>query len=362
MQIDSLLKMPLGRGPTSGAGTLLSSWRTGLLDCLPPILRQRLERRDSRLLLTLADGVQGRLELAGGADETLALESGDDAALRDAVQRAQRADAAVVLSAAPGDVLVRRFNMPAQTRDNLPKVLAYELDRLTPFHSEAVFFDHRILSPVGENQIAVELALVRRDRVEPWIAALGRIGTLADALVWPDAWPGANLLPKERRKKPRRAARILSALLWLSMLALLVAVALTPLVQKNRITASLEQEVAAARVAASEAGRLSARLEQTREAARFILDRKRQALYTSEMLRRLTELLPDHTWVSQLNCNGNTVDFRGESKQATGLIELLSGDPAFSNIGFKSPVVGIRNTDRERFHIQFDFQSAEGAG
>ncbi len=361
MRIDSLMKLPLGRGNNIGSGNLLQAWRDGLLDCLPQSLRRRLERRGSRLLLDLADGArQAKLELSGGGDETIDIEPGGDEGLRRAVQRAQRADAAIVLRAAPGDVLVRRVNMPVQVRDNLAKVLAYELDRLTPFRPDEIYFDHRILPGAGESQLTVELALIRRDRVADSIGALERTGTRASALAWPQAWPDANLLPPERRRRPKHAARIFSALLWTAVLGLAVAVALTPLLQKSRIVETLEGRVAAARNQAREAIELGERLNMSRESARFILDKKRQEVYVSEVLRRLTELLPDHTWVGQLNSNGSTIDFRGESKQATGLIELLSRDPEFSNISFKSPVVGIRNTDRERFHIEFRFNSAEG--
>ncbi len=357
MHINSLMKLPLGRAKGIGSASLLQSWRDALLECLSPALRRRMQRRESRLLLDLVgEQWHGRLEPAAGEDENFELPGGDDESLRQALQRAQKADAAVVLNARPGDVLLRRVVLPAQVRDNLERVLTYELDRLTPFGPDAVYLDHRLLSGSGGGQLEVELALVRRDRVEGAIEALNRIGARASALTWPGAWAGANLLPRDRRRKPNRAARVVTAVLWLAILGLSTALALVPLMQKNRIVEALDAQVSAARGKAAEAVELNRRLEEFKESSGYILEKKRQAVYVTEALRRLTEVVPDHSWVNQLNFNGSSIDFRGESRQATGLIELLSGDPHFGNISFKSPVVGIRNTDQERFHIEVSFK------
>ena len=35
--------------------------------------------------------------------------------------------------------------MPAATEENLPQVLSFEMDRLTPFRSDEVYFDHRVV-------------------------------------------------------------------------------------------------------------------------------------------------------------------------------------------------------------------------
>jgi general secretion pathway protein L len=125
---------------------------------------------------------------------------------------------------------------------------------------------------------------------------------------------------------------------------------------------ALGERVEAARTEANQAVELRNQLEQAAEASNFMRQKKADALFVSVLLRKLTELIPDHSWVNQLNVLGaGIIDIRGESEHATELIEILSRDPSFRDISFKSPVVGIRNTDRERFHIGFRFVSGGGA-
>jgi len=359
MRLDSLKNLFPGQGAVIGSGNLFQAWRDGLLDCLPINLRRRLQRRGSRLILELVGGgMRSRLELAGGKDEDQELDPADDGVLGRTLQRARQANAELTLSADPRDVLVRRINLPLQAKNNLAKVLGYEMDRITPFKPAAVYFDYHIVSAVGTDQLVVELALLRRDRVDVRLTALDRACAPVASQGWPDAWPGANLLPPERRPRAGRTDRIVSTLLWLFVSGLALAVVMTPLLQKQRLAEEIAAETAAARAQAREAVDLRESLEQARESAGFILEKKRNSIYASEVLRRLTELMPDHTWVNQMTFNHHSVDFRGESKQASGLIEILSGDPDFHSISFKSPVVGIRNTERERFHIEFSFKAA----
>ena len=58
------------------------------------------------------------------------------------------------------------------------------------------------------------------------------------------------------------------------------------------------------------------------------------------------------TW----NFRVSEVQVRGESIQAAALIGLLEQAPSISGVAFRSPVSQIPNTDRERFHIGFNYQ------
>ena len=105
-----------------------------------------------------------------------------------------------------GDVLRRSISFPAQVRDNLQQVVRYEIDRLTPFQADQVLFDTSLSGASRRgDRILVELALCRRDRVDPWLLRLREAGSPVDQVTWEDAWPKANLLPADLR--PRRGRR-----------------------------------------------------------------------------------------------------------------------------------------------------------
>ena len=364
MQIPSLFK----QGPRSGASLSLSEglrrWQDALLECLPAAARSLFDKGEARMVL----------ELSGGDSAEARLEKGDEVnpvekpvhnrpeELKTLSGRVEQAGVELVLLLPRKDVLLKKVYFPAQVKENLQRVLSYEIDRLTPFQADEVYFDFRQLPSPSETQLQVELACVKRERVATWLQGLESAGRSPQRLQWPGAWSGANLLPNSGRRG-NRGERLLSWLLWGLVLLLAAASLATPLLQKRQIVIGLGERMNAARAEANQATELRSQLEQAGKAANFTRFKRDNVLQVSELLRRLTEQIPDHTWVNQLNvAGGNRVDFRGESEHATELIEILSKDPAFRQIRFKSPVVGIRNTERERFHIEFIFNPGGGAG
>ena len=64
------------------------------------------------------------------------------------------------------------------------------------------------------------------------------------------------------------------------------------------------------------------RLEKTTEASGFVLRKRRDTAVAADLLRELTRILPDGTWLSQLSMKDGSVDLRGESTDASALDPL----------------------------------------
>ncbi len=361
MRLMNLFKPESNPG---GALPGLQAWPRMLLaelsECLPSWLRRLFGKAGGRMELHFDQrGAETVLVKAGETAQHAIVEKGDKLALKDMLKQAERAHADVVLMAPADQVLRRVVFMPLQVRDNLPKVLQYELERLTPFQAEHIFFDFRLLPHEVPDQIRLELALIKRDRVEPWLRSLSALGGRTKTLNWSGAWPGANLLPLELRQGKAPGSRVVSLILWVLVLLLAAAVLTTPLLQKHRLAADLDRQVKTMQTKVEQVSVLREQVRQVSDSVNQVLNLKREAVYSIEVLRKLTDLLPDHTWVEQWNVDKYKISFRGESKQATGLIEILSSVPELRNVSFMSPVVGIKNTDKERFHIAFEVAKAE---
>lgn len=303
----------------------------------------------------------GRLSRQGSLQDLGDWGPQDGAGLGQLAELARGEAAEVLLRPPPGSVLARRFTLPAQVKDNLAVAVASELDRLTPFPAGEIYYDVRLLPSASREQLSLELAFVRRASLDPWVTLLGELGLPPQVLTWEGAWPGANLLPPESRVQPRRSGVWLNRLLWGLILLLGVAALVTPLWQKRAIAIDLMRRLGEARQQADQVVATRQKLEDSLKSARFVLERKQAASHVSELLRRLTELLPDHSWISQMDYgDGDEVQIRGESPRATALIGLLAKEPSFQGIGFRSPVTGVPNTSIERFHIGFKYVKPQG--
>ncbi len=333
-------------------GRLLRQWREGLAGCLPAWLRRRLDPALSPLVLEPgADGVTHLYRRAGDERRAVGDISRTDPG---AVQRLRSLHKdprqPVILRLPEGWVLRRRVTLPAAARENLRQVIGFEMDRLTPFTVDQVFYEYRpVTAPADPGQLTVELAVVPRERVEPWLALLREAGLRVSLIEAEGLWPEANLLPPEARSRISGRDLMTRAVLLLLLLVLLVTALGIPLWQRASRVAALEEEVAVARRQADVVLRLRERLDKRQESLDYVLSRRRESLPVVTVLKRVTELLPDDTWLQQFDLRGNELSLRGMSDQATALIRRLEESPAFFSVGFRSPVV--QAGEKERFYL-----------
>jgi general secretion pathway protein L len=332
--------------------------REALLVCAPEVVRQWLSRRDPRVIVAPRDGKADILEAQSGEEQLIGdFDPHAPEAIGAMLASVRSRDHRTVLRLPASQVLIRSVSFPAQVRDNLAQVVRYEIDRLSPFQADQVYFDFRLRSePPGAGKVGVDLALCRRDDASGWLERVRGSGTPVDALSWEGAWPKANLLPVVER--PGRRGRLFNlSILLLGTILILGAVALvTPLWQKQRFRAELLGQVQALKAKADRVFQTRDALERARKGSVAVLERKADQPLVIDLLRVLTAKLPDDTWVQNLDIRDGQVQIRGESGQATALLGLLEKAPGISAVTFSSPVVQVATTGRERFHISFKYQ------
>jgi general secretion pathway protein L len=354
---DALRSLRLTRPePGTTVWDWLDAWRGRLLACLPRSLRVLLFGRDRQLLVFPQDD-EARLFLAEEDERRLLGElnvSAGGPLIGDTPELGQVQRTVVMLPA--HGVLRRSLSFPAQVRENVQQVIRYEMDRLSPFEGDQVFFDTRQVGTSRRgDRLLVELALCRRDRTEPWLQRLREVGFPVDQVTWEGAWPRANLLPQVER--PRRRIGGLWPTLALLLLGFLLGAAalVTPLWQRGQVLDALRGELDQVRNAAQEVDKVRTDLERARQGSVAVLQRKLEQPRMIDLLRELTVRLPDGTWIQNLDLDKGEIRMRGESAQATALIGLLEKSAGVHGVSFASPVTQVAQTGAERFNITFQY-------
>jgi general secretion pathway protein L len=88
---------------------------------------------------------------------------------------------AVTLSIPKSWVVVASAGFPSTVREDLPSVVAYELDRITPFSSDDAYFDFTVLKEKDE-RVSLQVTAARTDTVRPYIRALEENGIAVNRL------------------------------------------------------------------------------------------------------------------------------------------------------------------------------------
>lgn len=317
--------------------------------------------RDELLLLEprAAVGPDTRIDLAPGGDGDAVRARG---ALQAMLRRVGETRSRVRLCLGQGEALLRRATMPAATEENLGQVLAFEMDRLTPFRAEDVYFDHRVVSrDAASGQIAVQLALARRSLVDERVERLRNLGANVQGVAVRDGLGHAvaplDLLPSEQRGERETSRERLVQRSLLAVVLLLLGFALViPMWQKRETYIALQPVVAKAKQEAESTDRIAGQLERQVNDYNFLLAKKHANYPVLAYVEEISRLLPDTTWVQQLEVKtaGKTreVLITGETTSSSKLIEILEQSNLLRNAAPRGTMTRGSTPNSERFMIQ----------
>jgi general secretion pathway protein L len=283
------------------------------------------------------------------------------AALRQLLEIAGETGSRVRLRLDRGEALVRRVSLPAATEENLEQVLGFEMDRLTPFRADDVYFDHRIVSrDAASGQVQVELAVARRELVDSKLDRLRAWGGSIQGVTIPEE-PAAgaqalDLLPRELRgqRESGRDRWLVPALAAL-VLALFAIALLLPVYKKREAVVAMMPQVAKAKQEAEATDVIRAQLERQVSDYNFLMTRKQGTWPVLAFIEEVSKLLPDHTWVQQLDVKtlGKTreVQVTGETASSSKLIEIFEQSTVLQNAQPRGTVTRGSTPASERFMI-----------
>jgi general secretion pathway protein L len=328
-------------------------WIRQMADLAAPVLGRLRAGAPDALLLTPGPPQTGDLRVARRRNrrpEALAtIPIGETERLR-AVFAASRAPAILVLPAPP---LIRGVELPLAAETSLDRVLRYEMDRLTPFAAQDVFFSHRIVGrDRARSVLHCELIVVPKAAVGSLLHRLSLAGVTPSALeaAGPDGTTcRIPMIPSD----PRRLAR--ERLAWRCAVAGCAAMAAAtvalPLARQSLALAAAEDRIAELRPQVEQADMLRQRIAAGSAGSLHIAAARQLAAEPLMVLAALTDTLPDDTWLSGLSLHERHLVLEGHSAAATRLIAALASEPLLHNPSFAAPVLR-GETGGEVFTIQ----------
>lgn len=267
----------------------------------------------------------------------------------------------VVLCVPPRKILVKTLTLPLAAEENLRQVLAFEMDRQTPFTVDQVYFDYTLTAREPKNNsLTLDLIVTPRTFLDQVLSKLESIGFQphqATICTGPAGQPQAfNLLPTERRQRRPDTSRYLNLALGALAVMLLLAVVALPLMHKIQVINTLEAKTELITEKAEIARRLREKVTQLQTDSRFLVDKKQRTPLALELINELTVIIPDNTWLERLDIKGREVQIQGQSESAAALIPLIESSDKLSNPRFRSPVTRLPRTSTERFHLSAEVQ------
>ncbi|MHB2165341.1 PilN domain-containing protein [Alsobacter sp. R-9] len=258
--------------------------------------------------------------------------------------------AAVVIEPPPAMVLSHRIPLPAAATEAAPSLVADVVRRKTPLSPERFHAAHACEpDPAGTGKATLRIALVPRDWMEMQLARLGLdVRQVAAVMVRPsgEAALFARLAPA-RRSMAGVMLKTLAAVA-VAGAAGLAGWAAWDLHQRGE---DLDRRLEAIGPQAREA---MARARSAGDARALVeaLGERRAKAGPLVVWRELTRVVPDDTWIVELQLGERDVSLSGFSTSAAALIPLIEASPLFREASFAGAVVYDPQEKRERFTIR----------
>ncbi len=262
----------------------------------------------------------------------------------------------------PEDLLLRRsLALPRLSGDDLDAAVALDARSASPFpENDLVWGFVRREGGEGDAQ-RIDSVLSSRSLIERHLASLSSVELPSRFEVWAG---GGQPIPirgfgESERGRGGRAARWLNIGLLVLALALLMAIALTPLLQlRAQVMDALERNQKLVKASSPQVNlradlmKFNASLEQVNGVV---------TTYANPLLTldELSRLLPDDVLVNTLEFKGNTVRISGQAANAARLLDLLASQPAYSDVKAPAATTRVQGSAKEYFTIEFKINRAE---
>lgn len=288
-------------------------------------------------------------------------------------------------------VVVRTTQMPLAVKENLARVVAYELDRITPLAAGEAYYDFRI---VHEDDRRVQLLVLAcpADRLRSYLAALKehhitveRVTTefsgltligeerirrkcrIADNGPVPHKAIGGGLesiLPNADRtdllsrgvKQDRRPPMTVTIALVLLCIGLVIPCLVAPLVHETKRVEEIGRQIAVRRESVRKIEALQKEISGIARDIASIEDFKEKRPMLLGILKEITAVLPKNVWLTRARVTDTGVELEGYAASASPLLSKLEQSKYLKKVEFAMPTTRDQKLKADRFLLKMELE------
>ncbi|HHC74283.1 MAG TPA: hypothetical protein ENK78_04345 [Thiothrix sp.] len=350
---------------TSYPRIFLNWWASGLYQGLPTTLRQWFHIELPRLIIIPSDDsievmrFEAYWYQAGKKQQLGEFSATPESNYLDLLpKRWHKKKFIIELQLASCHVLSLEKSFPESIKENIVQSVGYQIDRITPFSADKVYYTAIPIEHNKKNKMIVAEILVSPKRyVDALLNRLHNTGiepAQVQKISVQDSDERANLAPLTRQKglENIKISKLPLYLLIFSLTAALIA----PIAYKQRRVDQLDHAINDLRKDSAAQLAIRDKLFAAEEALSFLQEKRQSSPIALDVLEKISQKMPQDTWLESFELNGQTLEIRGESDQALTLIDILENAPEFSKVSFISPVALNKKTKKDKFHIKATVQ------
>jgi Tfp pilus assembly protein PilN len=161
-----------------------------------------------------------------------------------------------------------------------------------------------------------------------------------------------NLLPAELRVRQTRWAYVPTVILGLAIIALLAALFFRQVAQNRVLIGELDQEIQSLKAPVEKAQSVRNQADALGNKIKAIEEVLRKRDMNLEILKELSALLPQDTFLSSYSYRDGIIQLTGLSGSSSDLIQRMEQSALFKDVVQRGPIVKDSQTGKDRFTLE----------
>jgi general secretion pathway protein L len=333
-------------------------WTARMLECLPENLRQLDIASDAALIVAVTDAAspssvtlsqtrRGREEPVG----RLVLDEHSPSAI--AALALPTRHHSVRLRLPESYLLERSLLLPLAADRDLAGVLSHEIDRITPFRADEIFWQFAVEQrDRAKGQMKIRLSLVPKAPWDSLLTAFSAAGVPVTTIELPQLGRRIDVDRNlSRREQWARHRQLGLAGLFVGMAVIAI---LLPFVTQALALHTVDQQIASLRPDVAKAEALRQQITNGTTGIDAIAAEEARTGDVLAVLAAVTDALPDDTYLTSLSLRQGHLSLSGQSTAAAQLIGTLSAKHLLRNAAFDAPITRSDQSKLDLFSIRAD--------
>jgi general secretion pathway protein L len=312
-----------------------------LLELVPEAVRRGANGQANALVVDVAvPGLVSLRRRRRGVDARMGQVRLDEpglVGLRAALSQRQTGEM-VILRLPAAALLERPVTLPLAAERDPERVLGYEMERLTPFTADEVYWGYSVEArDRARNRLSLRLSFVPRIQVNELIDTLSDCAG-RPSLIEADTASGPRSIRLQHDRPTGRAALFTARNAAYGLAGLAALVLISPFLRQSLDMAAVQGRLDAMQPRIHVVDQLRRRIAGAGAGGEAVVNETRRVGDALGALAAVTEILPDDSYLTEFTMRERKMTLSGLSASAPKLISALSSDPRVKNPAFTAPV------------------------